>query len=210
VFGVEGSGNPTGGCYPNPDMAIYFTPLPVSWGEFRGESSLLGNQLDWATRSESNNAHFEVMRSGNGVTFEEIGVVASKGNTTDGHAYSFLDQHPLPGNNHYKLRQVDVEGKNSNSDVVVLSYEGVEKLQWLSVGPIPTHDQVRVTFLADQDRDMQLMVVDLKGQIVQQRNVKALMGSNTVEIELGDAAPGMYFLRLQDQDNRLDYKLMKF
>jgi hypothetical protein len=57
---------------------------------------------------------------------------------------------------------------------------------------------------------MQLMVVDLKGQIVQQRNVKALMGSNTVDIQLGDAAPGMYFLRLQDQDNRLDYKLMKF
>lgn len=34
LYGMEGTGNPIAGCYPNPDMLIDFTTLPVVWSSF--------------------------------------------------------------------------------------------------------------------------------------------------------------------------------
>lgn len=209
VFGVEGAGNPTAGCYPNPDMAVYFTALPVSWGALSGSSSQLGNQIDWSTMRESNNARFEILRAADGVNFEKISEVDSKGNTESGHTYQYLDRHPLQGNSHYKLRQIDNEGNSSESDVITLNYGGPSSLQWLSVGPVPAKDVVRLDFLADQSRDLELMLVDLEGKVVRRQAVEASFGSNSLSLPLEGLAPGMYFLRLQGQDSRLDYKLMK-
>jgi Secretion system C-terminal sorting domain len=209
VFGVEGAGNPTAGCYPNPDMAIYFTALPVAWGELSGASTLAGNQLKWSTLRESNNRQFEILRSADGVTFAKVGTTLSKGNTDAGHSYDFLDSHPIKGAAHYKLRQIDLDGNASESDVVTLSYTGSNSLQWLQVGPVPAKDHVRLNFLSDTDSDLVLTLVDLEGKSVQRRDVKALFGSNSVDLPLDGLAPGMYFLRLQGQDQRLDYKLMK-
>jgi Secretion system C-terminal sorting domain len=209
AFGVEGAGNPTSGCYPNPDMAVYFTALPVAWGDLGGTSTLLGNRLTWSTLRESNNREFEILRSVDGVNYGKIGVTLSKGNTDEGHHYEFLDKHPIKGSAHYKLRQIDIEGDVSESDVVTLQYTGSSTLQWLQVGPVPAKDKVRISFLADKDSDLALTMVDMEGKIVQQRNVDAQFGSNSLDLALDGLAPGMYFLRLQGPDARLDYKLMK-
>lgn len=209
VFGVEGAGNPTAGCYPNPDMAVYLTALPVTWGRLNGTTTQMGNALNWNTLREANNSHFDILRSADGQTFEKLDAVASKGNTESGHTYDFLDRHPLQGTAHYKLRQIDIEGNSSESQVVLLNYAGSNRLQWVNVGPVPAKDVVRLDFLADQNRDLELTLVDLEGKVVQQRPVQALFGSNTLSLPLDGLAPGMYFLRLQGQDARLDYKLMK-
>jgi hypothetical protein len=209
VFGVEGAGNPTAGCYPNPDMAVYLTALPVTWGRLSGTTTQMGNALSWNTLREANNSHFDILRAADGQNFEKLDVVASKGNTESGHTYDFLDRHPLQGPAHYKLRQIDIEGNSSESDVVLLSYTGSTRLQWVNVGPVPAKDAVRLDFLADQSRDLVLTLVNVEGKVVQQRPVKALFGSNSLSLPLDGLAPGMYFLRLQGQDTRLDYKLMK-
>jgi hypothetical protein len=209
VFGVEGAGNPTSGCYPNPDMMIDFTILPVVWASFEGKSLEIGNQLDWKTEQEINSERFEIMRSADGVTFESIGSVASIGGNNKGKSYTFLDPNPIQGLAQYKIRQFDFDGRTSESEVLTLTYTPPSQLAWAGVGPLPAHDQVSANFVSEKDRSMELLLVNTAGQVVRHEMIAAKAGSNHVELDLSGFAPGMYFMRLQGSDARLDYKLMK-
>src|SRR5690606_14408515 len=74
--------------------------LPVELSEFKGfpyeNSSVF---LEWVTRSETNNSHFEIERSADGVTFEQIGRVEGKGDGDQVQVYSFIDRNPKIGIN---------------------------------------------------------------------------------------------------------------
>lgn len=64
-------------------------------------------QLNWSTNSETNCQSYKVMRSGDGVNFEEIASIPGNGNTSVQHSYHFTDENPLPGENYYYLEQID-------------------------------------------------------------------------------------------------------
>lgn len=68
---------------------------------------------------------FDVERSADGRNFHTIGFVASlaaDGNSSDRLDYTFDDKAPLAGLNHYRLKQVDRDGKQAYSKVVSLSF----------------------------------------------------------------------------------------
>jgi len=66
--------------------------------------------LSWQTASETNNTHFNIERSANGAAYKNIGRVEGSGSLTGITSYSFTDADPLPGNNYYRLQQVDANG----------------------------------------------------------------------------------------------------
>ena len=212
VFGVEGGGNPVAGCYPNPDMLINLTALPVVWGEFRGTSLPEGNRLDWSTLQETNNDHFEVLRSTDGQNFSAISTLDSdaQGGEQKQRNYTFLDANPPQGPAQYRIRQVDQNGRTDETEVVVLNYTAPAGLEWNTVGPVPTHDVVNLRFLSEKTRTMRLTLVDMGGKVVQQQSLTAQVGSNTLDLDMSTLNAGMYFLRLQGPDGKLDYKVMKF
>lgn len=206
VFGVEGAGNPTAGCYPNPDMLVAFTPLPVVWAGFDGVALQTGNQLTWSTSEEVNNDRFEVLRSADGQQFTTIATVPGN---TKGTSYTYLDKNPIKGFAQYKIRQYDLDGRSSETETISLTYAAPDRVQWVSVGPLPAQDRVTATFLSEQDRAMELVLVNTAGQVVLRQDVAAKLGNNNLALDLDGMAPGMYFLRLRGGNAQLDYKLMK-
>ncbi|CAH1000593.1 hypothetical protein LEM8419_01727 [Neolewinella maritima] len=62
-------------------------------------------RLDWATASEQNNERFVVERSKAGRVFETVGQVPAGDGT-----YVLVDNTPFPGQNLYRLRQLDFDG----------------------------------------------------------------------------------------------------
>ena len=210
VFGVEGAGNPTAGCYPNPDMLINFTVLPVVWAGFEGKSLETGNELTWSTEREVDSDRFEVMRSADGTNFESIANVKSIGSKTKGSSYTYLDENPIKGFAQYKIRQHDIDGRTSETEVITLNYTAPARIAWSSVGPTPTHGQVTASFVSEKDRNMEMVLVNTAGQVVQRQVIEAKTGHNHIGLDLSSQSPGMYFIRLQGGNARLDYKLMKF
>lgn len=93
------------------------TPLPVSLTSFKAKANLKNVDLTWNTSSENNNSHFEVLRSGDGKTFNKIDEVRGAGTSNDNRSYAYTDRNPLPGVNYYKLKQVDYDGQFSFSEV---------------------------------------------------------------------------------------------
>ncbi|MES2881746.1 MAG: hypothetical protein V4676_06335, partial [Bacteroidota bacterium] len=94
------------------------TVLPIAVIDFNGRKSGSANLLQWKTAYEINASHFEIEHSGDANTFNNIGRVATGARNS---SYSFTHDNPVKGNNFYRLKLVDVDGRFSYSKVILLS-----------------------------------------------------------------------------------------
>ncbi|TGE27392.1 T9SS type A sorting domain-containing protein [Hymenobacter metallicola] len=138
---------------PNPafpaEVAPPAAPLPVELRAFQGRVVENGVELTWRTASELQNKHFVVERAqGNEPVFHAIGQVAGAGTSTTGAGYRFRDE--AAGRQeaqvlYYRLRQVDLDGKEHLSPVVALEWQN-STLATMQLYPNPATEvqQVRI------------------------------------------------------------------
>jgi len=108
-------------------------PLPIELIHF---DALVQNDVvltHWSTTSEWNNAGFDVERSADGSSFTSIGQVPGAGNSTQQLWYELVDHSPLPGLSYYRLRQTDLDGTSTLSQMVSVHFD-----------PGPLDQQLRV------------------------------------------------------------------
>lgn len=150
------------------DPCLPITPLPVELARFEGKASQSGISLTWETASEQNNSHFEVERSTDGSTFEQLGSVPGNGNSVVTIAYQYLDKHPHPGLNYYRLKQVDFDGKYEYSKVVAVTLgEDAAALQVvLAPNPCPNGDCQLSIATAAPGQPVRVQLQDLTGRVV--------------------------------------------
>lgn len=98
------------------------TPLPVEYLSFNCLTEEKDIKLTWTTASETNNSHFNIMRSNNAVYYTKIGTISGNGTTSVPHEYQFKDYFPNLGNNYYKLLQVDYNGFEKQSNIIECSF----------------------------------------------------------------------------------------
>ena len=91
--------------------------VPITWLSFNASLKNKVVQLDWKTSSETNSSHFDIERSTNGFSYEKIGEVKAAGNSNTVSYYDFTDRLPVKGMNYYRLKQVDLDGKYSYSEI---------------------------------------------------------------------------------------------
>ena len=188
----------------NTSEATCITILPVVWASFTAE--LTPEQevlLDWETASESNASHFEVERSLDGQNFETIGQVQAD-NLDQGSSYRFLDPTPQAGLNTYRLRQVDLNGDFSYSEIRTVLLEGTG-LQF-AVAPNPADDQLTI-FLSDPGQSKaQLILTDETGRQVQQQELE-LQSGTSFQLSATELPSGLYFLTVVTPSGRKSKKI---
>lgn len=89
--------------------------------------------LRWSTATETNNDHFTIERSGDGVQWEAIGAVPGAGNSQQAMQYSFTDPEVQTDTRYYRLMQVDYDGAHNYSPTVAVNGCGNIKVvrEWL-------------------------------------------------------------------------------
>ncbi len=209
LYGMEGTGNPVAGCYPNPDMLIDFTTLPVVWESFDAQKVDETISVNWSTAQEVNNDHFRVMRSGNTGDWVEIGTVEAIENAESGHSYNFVDETPLQGTNRYKVIQVDLDGRSSETEVASVTFVLDVELAWREVGPNPTSDYLNFSFITDMEFPMNLEIFNLKGEKVVEQGFTTEYGLNKMTLDLSSVSEGIYILRLKGTHGSLNKKIIK-
>ena len=161
-------------------------PLPVKWGSFFAEPKGNAVNLSWTTLEELNASHFVVEHSLNGKDYNSVGTVTAKGNTSTTTSYQFKHQQPsATQKNFYRIRQVDVDGKATISDVRHVSLNGAADLLHLYPNPVRN----ALTMLV-QEADLSVNLMNVSGSIVKSLNLK--QGSNTIDIS--ELPTGMYFV----------------
>jgi hypothetical protein len=99
-----------------------FLILPVDLLYFKAEIQLKVGWITWATSSEVDNDRFEIERSINGVDFSTLGKIKGAGTTVITTLYHYTDFTPAIGNNYYRLKQFDKDGKMKISQVRLVNY----------------------------------------------------------------------------------------
>ncbi len=117
-------------------------PLPVELISFSGSLDNNSILLNWKTATETNNRMFSVEKLNDANQFETIGNVAGNGNSVLVNEYDFIDRNPISGNNYYRLKQIDFDGKYEFSNTININ--NINPIIELIAYPNPSIKDVRV------------------------------------------------------------------
>lgn len=168
--------------------------LPVEWGYFHGEEINGRVELAWGSAHEADNKGFEVERSANGLDYEMIGFVATKGNGAAD--YQFTDAFPLSGSSFYRIKQVDYSGAYSYSEVFELE-SAVSGLSVTAPAPNPASQSIGFSLSSAVDQEVGISLTDIAGRTVLHQSL--LVDANARDVLLStDRLPrGLYFLQVK-------------
>ncbi len=212
--GIGGTNNNTssssagnGGGTSNAGILTAGGPLPIELLSFNGEVEEPNVKLFWITATEINNDYYTVEKSSDGINFEYLGTVKAKGTTTTISHYDLYDTKPFPVN-YYRLKQTDIGGKYTYSEIVSITFE---KEMMFSVFPNPagSNEPVYVSFDKSSSPSVELSIYDITGRQIISRNIHLLNGkNNAIRINDIELAKGIYMIRLYDGTNLKAKKLI--
>lgn len=165
--------------------------LPVSLISFNGMLLEKEVKLNWSTASERANRGFEILRSDAAQRkWTSIGFVPSQ-NVQNGN-YRFSDYTPLAGLNTYRLKQIDLDGNSTLSNII--SVNVVIKSTVVKTFPNPFTDAVTVSF-----NDLSLLkstavLTNATGVVVG----RYILTDYRTTISVQHLARGMYILSLSN------------
>ncbi len=163
--------------------------VPVTLLNFTGAADGKVVNLNWQTANEINSRGFEIQRSDAGQTeWTKIGFIASTGRAAAN--YRITDFTPLNGVNTYRLKQMDVDGRFSYSNVLAFNFN--VKGTVIRTYPNPFEESFVVAF-----NDVSLL--NTKAEISNaagSRVASIILNNYNQQVNLGKFAPGIYFVKL--------------
>jgi hypothetical protein len=158
------------------------TTLPVTLLQFKGSIKDEATILQWQTTNELNAAHFEIERSTDGASFDKIGLVAAKGNSSVKLSYSFTDEQVANQSAttiYYRLKMVDKDGAFKYSEIVSVT---LEPLTGVNVYPNPIEDVLNIRFTAQCGDNVVVQVSDIQGRVIYTEAKQIHTGTNNLKI----------------------------
>lgn len=165
--------------------------LPVSLLDFTAAAQNGKVRLSWKTANETNNKGFQVLRSTDGTNWAEAGFVNAY-TGSQANSYFFTDEPLSGGTVHYRLQQIDLNGKSTFSPVVTVK---IEKTTSVVLYPNPASSQL---FLKTTQNFRFAEIWDNAGRLVERKPFRNV-------INVGHLQPGVYVLKL-DGENGAEYK----
>jgi hypothetical protein len=172
-----------------PVKLVSFTGKPVSEGK---------TLLEWQTSEETENAGFEIQKSTDAKSFNNIGWIDGQGNANQLKTYTFLDEEAST-TAYYRLKQIDFDGTFTLSRIVVVVPEN-ESVARLKAWPNPSTDGVFNVELPAAVNGT--FLYDLKGKLLH-APVK------TGKLDLTRYPSGLYMLKIKTKEEVRTIRLMK-
>ncbi|MEL6250860.1 MAG: glycoside hydrolase family 9 protein [Bacteroidota bacterium] len=161
-------------------------------------------ELRWKTAVETGSDFFQIERSIDGQMFERVGRVLAKGSEEE---YAFTDQNPPVGKLYYRLKEIEVDGNFSYSEVRTVFVNGMFGLK---ASPNPMRNFFEVEVKIGANASFKLEVLDMKGRLIESR--EGASGPQNVYLYRMDAetfSQGIYLIKLESEEQILYKKLIK-
>lgn len=170
--------------------------LPVELTSFIARVNLDVVNLYWSTSSESNNAGFEVQYD-RGSGFEVHGFVDGQGDSIEHVDYTYQIEGLTPGKYLFRLKQIDYDGKEEYSDVIEAAYEIPSLVEVYPPFPNPFTDQTKIQFAVRESQDVEVVMVDALGKIVEKHRVYAQAGNTeSIQFDSANLSSGLYLVKV--------------
>jgi len=181
--------------------------IPVELISFTAENLEDEVILKWQTATETNNSGFIVERAASisnfefrNLNFEQIGFVEGGGTTTEKTDYIFKDKINKPGNYSYKLRQIDLDGSASYSQIVEVNISSPTDFVLYQNYPNPFNPSTTIKFALPEKANVELTVYNSLGEKVADVFSGAMdEGYHEIELRAESISSGIYFYRLESE-----------
>lgn len=174
--------------------------LPVNFTSFVATKNKNAVLLNWNVCNETNNKGFYIQHNNTINNWTDIGDVSSNGIDKTCNDYSFTDEKPSAGNNLYRLKQVDNDGKISYSKIVNIVFENTS----IKISPNPVKNILTIIGLGVNNSVLYL--VNENGKVVSSSQTS----NDIFNWNIQNLVAGNYFLVIS-QNNKLiaSLKLIK-
>lgn len=181
TFNVSDVGNDLTSC------AFPHGVLPVTWTSFQAFlNDYNAVNLNWGI-IERNHSFFHVQHSTDGNNWNNISQIEPKGSNEDVQEYSFLHRNPSPGNNYYRIRTSDESGKESYSQVRMVTIKMAESP--VSIWPNPVTAGY-VNIIAGNNGPLHARIYDLSGKL----HLEKTLQPGESKFATNSLTPGLYLL----------------
>ncbi|MEO0470629.1 MAG: LamG-like jellyroll fold domain-containing protein [Bacteroidota bacterium] len=163
--------------------------FPVELADFELTEVDGKSLLSWKTLSENNSDYFAIERRSQGENiFSEIGQLPAQGTSNSVVAYQFVDDNPLPGENSYRLRQLDLDQQAYYSTILSLY---VELDGAISIFPNPFRQVLNVETRVEGAALVEL--IDLRGRLLHRQ----FLVDGQTQLSLSEVSDGLYQLLIK-------------
>ncbi|MEO5996451.1 MAG: LamG-like jellyroll fold domain-containing protein [Chitinophagaceae bacterium] len=173
--------------------------LPLKWQSYNGNVNGSRIVLNWRTENSVNNDHFEIEHSIDGINFSIIGTVAEADYT-----FTYTDANPAKGNNFYRIRQVDKDGRYTFSSIIKLVMKTKGSGLHLQTNPVPNE---LVLVNNDQVMIQRVQVADMSGRLLKEHSIQSNIA--TIKIPMQYLKPGNYILKIISVGDAKSIKIIK-
>lgn len=174
-------------------------PLTFTYTKvFQRDNSL---NVNFKTANERNVKQYDIERSADGIQFYNIARIDAGNNAINN--YNWTDANPLAGNNFYRVKSMDIDGKSQYSDVMK-GYSARGSVG-LNVYPNPVkNNQLNLQMIYQQKGIYEVRLLNSFGQSFFNKTINHKGGSNVEKLMPSQNIPkGIYRLEvIQPDGNR--------
>jgi hypothetical protein len=182
------------------DNVYFWKPagtVPVTLVDFTATKSGKSALLNWKTLNEVNSRGFAIERSTNGNAWTQLQFVNSNLNSTVSREYSAIDRNPVNGINYYRLKQLDVDGRQTLSSIATVKFNSSDLMEF-AFYPNPAKNYINVTLNTIASEKARIDLMDAKGSIVFTSTYSKSEQGSTKKINLNNLPKGIYVIRFTD------------
>lgn len=176
------------------------TPLNIQLENITAVNTNSRNRIDWSSAAETAGDVYELERSTDGRTFNQLAKINAKGQPG---AYTYWDKKPATGWNYYRLKTIDISGSLAYSKVVK-AYQSADPSFRINAYPNPATATLTVS-VNRFNEGASLELQDIRGMIVMKKN----MSQSLEQLDMQGLPSGIYILRYKDETHIETIKVNK-
>ncbi len=165
---------------------------------FEGKPGSTANLLSWSVSSIDEIVEYQVERSDNQVSYENIQTLINNGIKSQ----NVFDQNVPYGTSYYRLKIIYKNGQSDYSKIVAINKKLLNGFDWIGLYPNPATDQFRINLSSVQQGNLEISVINQVGQQQRSYNKFINKGYTTITLPVETLSPGIYFIVLNLNGNR--------
>jgi hypothetical protein len=171
--------------------------LPVAFTDIKAAQKDKNIQIDWRVASQTGITGYEVEKSPDGINFIKTTSVAAKSNSSVA-SYTWPDVNPLQGNNYYRIKAIQTDGRIVISNVVVVKMNVTKPGVLVFPNPVKGQ-QINVQLNAMEKGKLTLLLLNTEGRTVLKKLISYHGGNESNMMQLTNSLKtGLYYLQVLD------------
>ncbi|MEZ5047855.1 MAG: T9SS type A sorting domain-containing protein, partial [Chitinophagaceae bacterium] len=182
-------------------------PTPIILESFNVFEHDCKVSVNWVTTQELNVAYYDIERKDKNQDYQSIARWNVNGNSNEEKSHSYLDINPSEGENEYRLKIVDLDGKftYTKSQTTFLSCNS----NTISVYPNPTSSDAFVTLRTNGSELFTIKVYDMTGKVVYTNAIELENEATSIQIPTSNLASGIYNISVNSSEETKVFQLVK-